>query len=86
MAGAYRNADATVSARSAATLSYSDSAIIGATRALFIGAAGNVKVSMVEGGDVTFQGLAAGVILPVQVTKVWATGTTVAAGAILALY
>lgn len=86
MPGAYRSADATTSARRAAAVTYSDSAVIENTRALFIGAAGNVKVTMVEGGDVTFQGLAAGTILPVQVIKVWSAGTTVTAGAVLALY
>jgi hypothetical protein len=86
MPGAYRTADATASARRAEALTYSDTTVIENTRALFVGAAGDVKVSMVEGGDVTFKAVAAGSILPIQVTKVWSAGTTVAAGAILALY
>ncbi len=43
---------------------------------LWIGGAGNVKVTTVEGDEVTFNGCAAGSVLPVQVSRVWATGTT----------
>lgn len=84
MPGAYRNVDATVSARRAAAVTLSDSAILENTRALYIGGAGNLKVTMVEGGDVTFSGLNAGTILPIQVTKAYATGST--ATNIIALY
>jgi hypothetical protein len=84
MAGAYRQADATVSARRAAAVTLSDSTVLENTRALFIGGAGNLKVSMVEGGDVTFSGLLPGTILPVQVTKCWSTGST--ATNVIALY
>lgn len=86
MPGAYRQVDATVSARRAAVVAFSDSAVVENTRALFVGANGNVKVSLVEGGDVTFQNLLAGTILPIQVVKVWSTGTTVTAGSVIALY
>lgn len=84
MPGAYRNVDATVSARRAAAVTLSDSAILENTRALYIGGAGNLKVTMVEGGDVTFSGLNAGTILPIQVTKAYSTGST--ATNIIALY
>lgn len=84
MPGAYRTADATVGARRAAAVTLSDSAVIENTRALYIGGAGNLKVSMVEGGDVTFTGLTAGQLLPVQVTKCWSTGST--ATLVIALY
>jgi hypothetical protein len=84
MPGAYRTADATASARRAAAVTLSDTAVIENTRALFVGAAGSVKVSMVEGGDVTFVGVSAGTVLPIQVVKVWSTGTS--AASILALY
>ena len=84
MPGAYRNVDATVSARRAAAVTLSDSAILENTRALYIGGAGNLKVTMVEGGDVTFSGLNAGTILPIQVTKAYSTGST--ATNIVALY
>lgn len=43
---------------------------------LWIGGAGNVKVTTVEDDTVTFNGCTAGSVLPVQVKRVWATGTT----------
>jgi hypothetical protein len=86
MSGAYRTADATVSARRAAAVTFSDSTEIEATRALYIGASGNVAILLVDGGTVTFQGLNAGTILPVQAVRVLSTGTTVGAGTVLALY
>ena len=88
MPGAYRNADATVSARGAVSITPNDTNNINNTRALYIGVSGNLRVSMVDGQTVTFQGLLAGSILPIQVTRVFATGTTipVAANNILALY
>ena len=86
MPGAYRTADATASARRAEAVSFSDSAVIENTRAVYVGSAGDVKVSMVEGGDVVFAGVNAGTILPIQATKVWSTGTTATAGTVLALY
>jgi hypothetical protein len=44
--------------------------------ALFIGGAGNVKVVTKNGETVTFVGCAAGSILPVATTVVFATDTT----------
>lgn len=55
-----------------------------ATRALYIGVAGNVAVNMPDGGSVTFVGLTAGQILPIRAKRVLATGTT--ATSIVALY
>lgn len=47
------------------------------TRGLYVGVSGDVKVDMVTGGTgVTFVGLAAGIIHPLQVKRVYATGTT----------
>jgi hypothetical protein len=86
MPGAYRTADATSSARRAAAVTFSDSAVLENTRALYVGAGGNVRVDMVEGGTVTFSNLAPGTILPIQAVRVYATGTTVVAGSVLALY
>lgn len=45
-------------------------------RAIFIGIGGNLKISTQYGNTVTFMNLVRGQILPVQVVKVWATGTT----------
>lgn len=84
MTSAYIKADDTVSARRVVTATPNDATVLKTTRALYIGGAGNVAVSMVDGGDAVFVGLAAGSLLPVQVVKVLATGTT--ATDILAIY
>ena len=82
--GAYRDADATVSAKSAVAVTKSDSTVLATTRALYIGVTGNVAVVMAEDSSaVTFIAVPVG-ILPVQVTKVMSTNTT--ASSILALY
>lgn len=46
------------------------------SRALYIGGAGNLVVTMVGGGDVTFTAVPAGSILPIRVSRVKATSTT----------
>jgi len=51
---------------------------------LFVGVAGNIRVLTVGGDDVTFVGINTGAFIPVQVLRVFATGTT--AGSILALW
>tara|TARA_R100001015_G_C4610472_1_gene165827 strand:- start:176 stop:646 length:471 start_codon:yes stop_codon:yes gene_type:complete len=51
---------------------------------LYIGTAGNLKVTTVAGDDVTFQNLTTGSFFPVQVKKVFATGTS--ASNIIALW
>jgi hypothetical protein len=43
---------------------------------LYIGTAGNLKVTTVGGDEVTFQGINTGTFFPVNVTKVFATGTS----------
>lgn len=40
------------------------------------GGTGAVKVTTAAGTDVTFVGLPAGFVIPVQVRRVWSTGTT----------
>jgi len=42
---------------------------------LYVGAAGNLKVTTAGGDDVTFTGILAGSFIPVQVLKVFATPT-----------
>ena len=54
------------------------------TRALYVGAAGDVKVDMYGSGTVTFVGVTAGSVLPVRVDRVYSTGTT--ATSIVALW
>jgi hypothetical protein len=63
----------------------SDSAdLTDTTRALYVGGDGNVSVIMRGGQTVTFTGMKAGVIYPLRVNRVRATGTT--ATGIVALY
>mgnify|MGYP003525968216 FL=1 len=50
----------------------------GPFRALYVGAAGAVKVTTIDGDTVTFPGVPAGFVLPVSTKLVWTTGTTVA--------
>jgi hypothetical protein len=51
---------------------------------LYIGTGGDLKVTMLGGQTVTFFNIANGAFLPIQVTKVWATGTN--ASNIIALF
>lgn len=44
-------------------------------RALFVGGAGNVTLTGLDGNDATFTGVTAGTILPVSCTKVKAATT-----------
>lgn len=54
------------------------------TRALYVGATGDVKVTMQDSGEVTFVDVPTGTTLPIRVTKVFATGTD--ASSIVALW
>lgn len=47
-----------------------------ATRGIYVGVSGDVKVNTIGGETVTFVGLVAGVIHPIRATRVYATGTT----------
>lgn len=42
---------------------------------VWVGTAGNVKVTTAQGTDVVFAAVPGGTVLPVQVIRVWATGT-----------
>jgi hypothetical protein len=46
------------------------------TRGIYVGVAGNVKVTTAGGNAVTFVAVPAGSILPVRAARIWATGTT----------
>lgn len=48
----------------------------GATRGLYVGVSGDVKVTLASGATVAFVGLASGLFHPVSATRVWAAGTT----------
>ncbi len=54
---------------------------------LYVGGAGNVKVDMrFNGTGITFSGVVAGTVLPIQVTKVYSTANGTTATNIVALY
>ena len=87
MPGVYRTANATVSAHGAVEVTPSDTAILPCTRALYVGTSGNISVLMGDGQNssaVVFYNVNAGMILPIQVERVYATATT--ASNIIALY
>ena len=67
-----------------AAITTSDSSTIAPTVGIYVGGAGNVKVDLVDGGTVTFSAVPVGTILPIQATRVYATGTT--ATLMVALY
>lgn len=60
----------------AAAITANDAVDLPQVSVVFVGGAGNVKVTTANGDDVTFSGVAAGMVLPVQVRRVWSTGTT----------
>lgn len=62
-------------AQRAAALTASDTTEINA-KALYIGGAGNVAVQTTGGDTVTFVGMLAGTILPVECRKLMSTNTT----------
>ncbi|WP_127902098.1 spike base protein, RCAP_Rcc01079 family [Solirhodobacter olei] len=72
-------------AHDAAAVTPDDAAALAeVSRALYVGQAGDLAVTMAGGQQVTFAGVAAGSLLPVRAERVRATGTT--AGAIVALW
>ena len=49
-----------------------------ATRALYIGQNGNVRVKMISGDIVTLANMQGGILYPIRVLQVFQTGTTAA--------
>lgn len=43
---------------------------------LYVGTGGTLKVTTIGGDEVTFTGIVSGTFVPVQVIRVWATGTS----------
>jgi len=43
---------------------------------LYVGTGGTLKVSTIGGDEVTFTGIVSGTFVPVQVLRVWSTGTS----------
>ena len=54
----------------------SDSADLTTPSVVYVGGSGDVKVTTAQGDTVTFVGVIPGGVLPVQVIRVWSTGTT----------
>lgn len=54
------------------------------TRAIYVGASGDLSAELVSGAQVQFSGVPAGAMLPMRATKILATGTT--ANQIVALW
>lgn len=47
-----------------------------AARALYVGGAGDITMTALDGSVLTFASLAAGTLLPVSCIRVWSTGTS----------
>lgn len=60
----------------AAAVSPSDTVDLPQFSVIYVGGAGNVKVTTAQGTAVTFTGVNAGTVIPVRVRRVWSTGTT----------
>lgn len=60
----------------ASAVTPSDSVDLDTPSVIYVGVSGSVKVSTVQGDAVTFVGLLAGSVIPVQVIRVWSNGTT----------
>lgn len=60
----------------ATTITTSDTTNLPTPSVIYVGGAGAVKVTTAQGDDVTFSGLQAGTVIPVQVIRVWTSGLT----------
>lgn len=68
----------------AKTVTPSDTVNLSYPSVIYVGVGGNVQVTTAQGDQVTFVGLIAGQVIPVQVIRVWSTSTT--ATTMLAIY
>jgi hypothetical protein len=59
----------------ATTFTSSDTENLLTPSVIYVGGTGSVKVTTAQGDETTFVGVLAGSVLPVQVIRVWATGT-----------
>lgn len=46
------------------------------SRGVYVGGAGDIKVTLLGGETVTFSAVPAGTLLPVRASRIWSTGTT----------
>lgn len=64
-------------AEAGTALAPSDSAALAkATRAIYVGGGGNLRVTLVNGDTITLAGVLPGMIYPLRISHVRATGTT----------
>lgn len=68
----------------AVAITPSDIANLAKTSVVYVGVGGSVQVTTAQNDQVTFVGLPAGSVIPVQVVRVWATSTT--ATSLVAIY
>ena len=59
----------------ATTFTSSDTVNLPTPSVIYVGGTGSVKVTTAQGDETTFVGVLAGSVLPVQVIRVWVTGT-----------
>ncbi len=64
------------SAKRAAAITKADADLADPIRGLYVGTTGIVRVTTTGGDDVTFPSVPAGVILPLEIVRVWSTTTT----------
>lgn len=67
-----------------ASVTPSDTQKLSNPSVIYVGVTGNVKVLTAQGDTVTFVGVPAGGIVPVQAIQVFSTGTT--ASSLIAIY
>jgi hypothetical protein len=60
----------------AAAVTPSDSVNFATPSVVWVGTTGNVKVTTSQGTDIVFTAVPGGAVLPLQVLRVWANGTT----------
>lgn len=81
---ANHNPTLTAPAQEAEAITPSDSlALARASRAIYVGMPGHLRVRLVSGTEITLSNVQAGALYPLRVAQVLATGTT--AGALVAL-
>lgn len=81
--GAFRDANATVSAHGAVAVTPSDSTVFPVCRALYVGGTGDIRLRLPDGQTITFIAVPVG-IFPIQADMVLSTSTT--ATNMIALY
>ena len=60
----------------ATVITPADGSDLSRTGLVYVGGAGDVKITTLAGTDITFYGMPAGAVIPVRAKKVFSTGTT----------